>query len=192
MKTQKLKDVFEEKIRPKLGRIHNQEKYLKVLTSLTEKYKANKGKGIRAAEIVDELHPVNHTLNKLADAGFVEVTLPIGDGNLIVDPVNNKRELFKKSEMIDDYFAKFRSHLEEDQEAIEIAKEVLEIKNDWQMELWLNRLEEQENFKEYNLVVFKLLERGVEVQKYLYGPLLWRKMAKYYNISEKVKDLLEE
>ncbi len=192
MNIEKLKFVFEKKIKPKLGRVQNQEKYFKVLIKLSENYTENDGKGIRAAEISEKLHPVNHTLNKLAEKGCVEVTLPIGDGKLIVDPLNNRKELFKKAKMIEDYYEKFRLHLEDDLEVREIAKKVLSINNDWQLNLWLERLEEQKDFCEYNQVVFKLLEHGIEVQKNFYGPLLWRKMANYYNISSMVKNLLEE
>jgi len=191
MNRQKLQEVFEQKIKPELGRIRNQDKYLKIMLQLAENSSANKGKGIRESQLIEEVKPANNSLNRLADAGFVEITMPVGDGTLLVDSINNKIELFKKREMIEKYYANFQIHLKKDAEANEIAKEVLSINDDWKMEKWLSSLEEQEDFSEYNLVVFKLLEKGIDIKKYNYGPLNWRKMAKYYNISEKTKDLLE-
>ncbi len=191
MEKQKIQEVFSEQIKPQLGRIHKEEKYLNIVWQLAENASANDGKGLREAQLTDEVKPASQALNRLADKGFVEITLPVGNGTLLIDPINNKRELFKKQEMIERYFTKFRLHLDSSQEVQQIAMEVLHLNSERELNRWAESLEEQDNFERYNLVVFKLLERGIEVGKQFYGPMHWRKMSKFYNISEKTKTILE-
>ena len=192
MKIQRLQQVFQEEIKPQLGRIHKEEKYLNIVWQLAESSTANNGKGLREAQLTNEVKPASQALNRLADKGFVEVTLPVGDGTLLVDHINNRRELFKKKEMIDKYFTNFRRHLENNEKVREIAIQVLHLNSQSNLIDWIYSLEEQDNFDQYNLVVFKLLETGIEIRDQYYGPLHWRKMAKYYNISERIKELLED
>lgn len=191
MKEQRLKELYEKKIRPELGRIRSNEKYLKIVLNLTQNSGANSGKGIRESQLPEDLKPATHVLKNLAGKGFVEITLPIGDGTLLVDPINNRRELFKKREMIDEYHDKFVAHMEEDSDAKEIVKKILELNETNFME-WINSLEDEFDFTTYNQAVFGLLENGIELIDKGYGPLNWRKMAKYYNISDKTKKIIEE
>jgi hypothetical protein len=186
-----VENVFEKNVLPELGRVNNKQKYLRVLRQLADNRHANDDKGLRESqlEIID--HPANHVLNKLAEKNFVEVTLPIGDGMLVVDPVGGKRELFHKQEFISDYFDRFRKHISEDSVARDIVMNILNMKSRQQLQRWLDALDDQDTFSEYNSVVFALLQNNVDVKIQGYGPLLWRHMAKYYNISDKTKKLLE-
>lgn len=192
MNTQKMQQVFESDIKPQLGRIHKEEKYLNIVWQLANNLSANAGKGLREAQLTDEVKPATQALNRLADKGFVEITLPVGDGTLLVDHINNRRELFKKREMIEKYFINFKRHLEQNEEVRKIAMGVLHFNSEKELTDWVDLLEEQDSFDQYNFVVFKFLEKGVDIREQYYGPLHWRKMAKYYNISEKTKELLEE
>jgi len=192
MNMQKLKQVFEKKIKPKLGRIQKAEKYLKVVLQLGEKLDTNNGKGVREAELTNAVKPAAHVLNKLAKKGFVEITLPIGDGTIITDPVNNKRALFKKHEMIADYFERFNRHLENNEDSRKILLEKLGFDTEQELLEWAENLEDANNFSLYNTAVFTLLEKGIEIKEEGFGPLLWRKMAKYYNLSDKTKNLMED
>lgn len=192
MDTQKLKQVFEKKIRPKLGQIQKEEKYLKVLLQLGERVDANNGKGIREAELTNEVKPATYILSNLARKGFVEITLPVGDGTLITDPINNRRKLFEKQEMITDYFDRFCRHLKNNEDSRRILLEKLGFDSEKELLDWAENLEDAEDFTLYNTAVFALLERGIEIREDGFGPLLWRKMAKYYNLSDKTKDLVEE
>ncbi len=192
MHTKGLEEVFENKIVPELGRVQKKEKYLGILSQLVANSAANSGRGIREAQLTDEVKPATHVLNRLAKNGFVEITLPIGDGTLIVDSINNIRALFNKRQFISDYLAKFRSHMGSDKQARQIAMETRQMTSKAEFDAWLNLLEDQDGFAEYNEVVFALVNQGVNLVSQKYGLLQWRKMAKYYNISDKMKDLLED
>jgi len=183
--------VFEKSILPELGRINNKQKYLRVLKQLIDNRHANDDKGMRESQFEITDHPANHVLNKLIETNFVEVTLPLGDGMLIVDPINSRRELFNKQEFISDYFDRFKKHVSEDSTVRDIVMNTLNITSRQQLQKWLDTLDDQDTFNEYNSAVFALLENNVDVKIQGYGPLLWRHMAKYYNISAKTEKLLE-
>ncbi len=189
---QKIKNIFDSKILPDLGKIKSKEKYIHILTELALNSGANKGKGLREAQISEDLQPAKHILDKLADKGFVEITLPVGDGTMLNDPINNKRQLFNKQKMIEDYFERFRNHVSNDISIKETVKDILNLVSESELKDWLNSLDDKYDFKEYNQVVFGMLAKGHEIKIQGYGPLQWRSLAKFYNISEAVKNMLED
>lgn len=181
------KTIFEKEVKPKLGNVQKEEKYLNILLELADNTTANSGKGLKKNQMSDA---TTHTLNKLRDTKLIKVTLPAGNGKVLTDPINNRRELFKKSEMIQDYVERFRKHFQEECMISQIIRDKLHISSDKEIIEWVNRLDYIEKFKEYNDVIFGLLEMNIDIKSKGYGPLLLRNMAHYYNLSEEGKNIM--
>ena len=68
---------------------------------------------------------------------------------------------------------------------------ILKCKSQEEFQEWLNNLEFSNSFYDYNNIVFGLLENDIDLKFRGYGSLQWRRIAKYYNLSEFGKKLLE-
>ena len=191
MNTKKLETVFNSEIKPQLGRIHKPKKYQNILWQLAENLSANTGRGLRESQLNEDVKPATQALNKLADKGFIQINLPKGDGTILIDPLNKRRELFNKQEMIQDYFDNLQRHISCNPAARQIMMDVLRLDSKRAIDEWLDTFGDKGEFDDYNAVISKLLENGIDLKTEGYGFLLWRRMAKYYRLSEKTRELLE-
>ncbi|MFC2133837.1 hypothetical protein ACFLTH_04410 [Bacteroidota bacterium] len=185
------KEVFEKQIKPELGNIRSN-KYFKALLELEKNTTKNGGRGVRISQLPKDLKKSRHILKKLADFKFVKVTPPKGDGLVLRDDINDRTELFNKSEMINEYHDKIYAHLKKDSLLRKIVANYLNLRNDSLSLEWAKELEEDPNYKEYNQVIRHISDKEVDLKKERYGFLEWRHTANYYNLSEKTRNLFGE
>jgi hypothetical protein len=144
--------------------------------------------GVLESQLSERVRPAAHRLRRLAQAGFVKIKNPAGDGTLIVDPIHHQRKLFEKQTLIDRYCSRLQAHAARDREVKNVIMNVLRLASEAEVDAWLRALGRGMNFGEYNAIIdalkqkFNLLNEG-------YGYLNWRKMAFHYRVTDKTKGL---
>jgi len=189
MAKEKIKQVFEKKIEPRLGSVRKKEKYLEIVVELAAHSRENRGKGMRAANFSSNLIPVHHALKRLEKQKCLKVTLPAGDGMLLIDPINNKSILFNKRKVFDEYLKQLKNHLEKNQEAQRAVRNSLKLKDEEELAQLLKKIQTEFDIERFDAIVKAITSSNIDVKSKGYGRLLWKRMANYYRLSN---DILEE